>query len=151
MIIDQLSNFTFYQALHPRLARALTILRDGALQPRPPGRHDIDGQEMYAIVNEYITELQTQGKWEAHRKYWDVQLVVSGVERMGYANIRNMTVAQPYDAACDAEFFDGAGSFLTVHAGMFAVFAPHDVHMPGIADGAPGPVRKIVVKVAMDG
>jgi len=151
MIIDQLSNSALYKGLHPRLAQALAILRDGDLQKRSPGRHAIDGQAMYAVVDEYVTRPQDQGQWEAHRRYWDVQLVVSGVERMGYANIRNMTVAQPYDAACDAEFFDGAGSFLTVHAGMFAVFAPHDVHMPGIADGAPGPVRKIVVKVAMDG
>ena len=76
----------------------------------------------------------------------DVQLVVAGVERMGYANIGEMREREPYDPARDAAFFEPGGEFVTIRAGTFAILGPEDVHSPGHAAGEPSLVRKIVVK-----
>jgi len=46
------------------------------------------------------------------------------------------------------QWLDGAGDYLTVGAGQFVILWPGDAHMPGIAAGVPGPVRKVVVKIA---
>lgn len=148
MIIDLLSNVGLYAGLDRPLVVALRFLRETDLDALPLGKHEIEGTRIFAVVAEYQTKPIEQAAWEGHRKYWDVQYVAAGVERMGYVNIERAKPRTPYDADKDLEFFEGAGNFLTVHAGMFAIFSPRDVHMPGLVAGGPTTVRKIVVKVA---
>ncbi len=113
------------------------------------GKHSIDGDRVFALVQEYATKPQDQCLWEAHRRYIDVQFVQSGLEAMGWAPIEQMSVSQKYDADNDAALFKGAGQLLQFPAGSFAIFLPHDVHMPCVAAGNPQAVRKIVIKVAV--
>ena len=116
----------------------------------PVGKIPIQGDQIYALVQDNTTKTRDQGVWEAHRKYIDVQFVAAGVEEMGYANIQTLTVKQPYDEQVDYALFDGSGSFVTVAAGSFTIFFPEDGHIPGSAvDGQPAAVRKVVVKVAV--
>ncbi len=52
------------------------------------GRHDLDGDDLFALVQEYTTRAADECVWEAHRRYIDVQFVVTGAERMGVARPR---------------------------------------------------------------
>ncbi len=149
MIFDSLSQAAFYRPLDPGIARALDFLGSADLARIATGRHELDGDRLFALVQEYETRPPERCVWEAHRRYRDVQYIASGVERMGCAEIGRMRIREPYDADRDVAFFDGDGDFVTVVAGMFIVFSPQDVHMPGIAAGAPGLVRKVVIKVAV--
>ncbi len=45
--------------------------------------------------------------------------------------------------------FSGEGDFLALGPGDFMLLFPEDAHMPRIAVGAPAPVRKVVVKIAV--
>ena len=146
MIIDRLSNPSPFFALPPRLARALEYLRATDLRTVALGRHDLDGDDLFALVQEYTTRAADECVWEAHRRYIDVQFVVTGVERMGVASLRQMREREAYDAARDVAFFEPGSEFVTIRAGMFAIFGPEDVHSPCHAAGAPGLVRKVVVK-----
>lgn len=150
MILDRLESSASYDRMGPNIARALAFLRDPATANLPDGRHSLDGERCFAIVQHYTSKLFDECGWEAHRRYIDVQYVVAGVERMGVSHISRMRVIQPYDPERELAIFDGDGDFFTVEAGMFAVFFPHDVHMPQLAAGAPALVRKIVVKVAAE-
>jgi biofilm protein TabA len=149
MVLDRLDNAAPYQALLPRLRQAFDFLRSADLAGLPQGRHDVAGNDLFALVQEYRTKPGSEGFWESHRKYIDVQYVVAGVERMGYANLATLAVRQPYDADKDLLILDGSGDFLTVGAGMFTIFAPQDAHMPCLAAGEPAAVRKVVIKVAV--
>jgi YhcH/YjgK/YiaL family protein len=149
MIIDRLENATLLNGLPPRLRQALDFLRGTDLRAVAVGRHEIDGDRLFALVQEYTTRGADDCAWEAHRRYIDVQYVVRGEERMGYANIGQAREREPYDPARDVAFFEPGEDFVTVRAGMLAVFAPEDVHSPCGAAGKPGPVRKVVVKAAM--
>jgi YhcH/YjgK/YiaL family protein len=108
-------------------------------------------------VQAYTPKPEADGRWEAHREHADIQLVVSGAERMGVAAMAGMTLQPPYDAERDVEFYSGSGGkFFEVNAGEFAVFFPHDVHMPSleISGGAgglakPQVVKKVVIKVRL--
>ncbi|MFN0138045.1 MAG: YhcH/YjgK/YiaL family protein [Phycisphaerae bacterium] len=151
MIIDGVENLRLYAALHPNLARTAAFLRSVDLAALPEGRIEIADDDAFALVQSYESKPLVAGKWEAHLKYADVQIVVSGVEQIGYGRLSDMRVTEPYDADRDVGFFDGAGQFARVDAGMFMILLPHDVHMPQIAVGEPGMVRKIVCKVAWDG
>ncbi len=75
---------------------------------------------------------------------------MSGVERMGVAPVSRMTETE-YQTDRDLAWLEGTGDFLTLGAGQFMLLWPGDAHMPGIDAGVPGPVRKVVVKIAVAG
>lgn len=109
------------------------------------GRRDIAGEQIFALVQEYTSKRWDEGFWEAHRKYLDVQYVVAGVERMGYAPVQALrTVEENHEK--DFLKLEG-GSFFLLPAGSFAILMPQDAHMPGMAVEQPQPVKKVVVKV----
>jgi YhcH/YjgK/YiaL family protein len=147
MIIDQLKNASLYRQMSPKLAVAFDFLQKTDFSRLAPGRYEIDGPSVYATVLQYETKPMDQCSWEAHRKYIDVQYIVEGTERMGHANVQDLTPSQPYDEAQDFLKLQGTGNFFVVGPGTFLVFTPQDAHMPGIAVTNPQPVRKVVVKV----
>lgn len=149
MITDLLSNADLYKNIHPRLAAGLAWLRTTDLASLPLGKAVIDGEHLFALVQEYTPKGPELGKLEAHRRYWDIQYVASGEERMGWVNLGEATVSEPYDTEREVAFFTGKCNYIRVPAGSFTIFAPQDVHMPGVApaEGAAGLVRKVVVKV----
>lgn len=149
MIIDRIENAGFYSGLPARLLKALEFLSRSDLMDLPLGKMELDGDRLFALIQEYVPKPIQQGLWEAHRKYHDVQFVVRGVERMGYANAQGLTPSVPYDAQKEVLFYGGvAGDYVTVRPGCWVLFTPQDAHMPCIAlpDQAPATVRKIVVK-----
>jgi YhcH/YjgK/YiaL family protein len=151
MIIDRLANESPFYQLPSGLTRALEYLRATDMRSVALGRHDLDGDRLFALVQEYTTRSADQCVWEAHRRYVDVQFVVTGAERMGVASLAHLREREAYDAARDVAFFEPGTEFVTIRAGVFAIFGPEDVHSPCHAAGRPGLVRKVVVKVAVDG
>lgn len=147
MVSDLLANAHLYWALGPGIARGLQFLAETDLASLAPGRHELDGKRLFALVSDYTSKPPAEGRWEAHRRYLDLQYVVSGVERMGVALIDRLT-AGDYDADRDLLWLSGTGDFLAFGAGQFMILWPGDAHMPGIDAGVPGPVRKVVVKIA---
>ncbi len=150
MILDRLANADLYAPIGRRIAHGLDYLRQTNFDEMEPGRYEIDGAAVYAVVSAYSTRDVAAGRWEAHRRYIDLQYIVRGTERIGFAPIERLK-AEPYDDEKDLLWLSGAGEFVTLEAGDFMILWPHDAHMPGIATGAPAPIRKVVVKFATDG
>jgi len=148
MIADLLTNAHLYATLGPRLARGLQFLAETDLAGLAPGKHELDGKRLFALVSDYTPKPLAEGRWEAHRHYLDLQYVVSGVERMGIAPASHMCETS-YEADRDLAWLEGAGDFLRFGQGQFMVLWPGDAHMPGIEAGVAGPVRKVVVKIAI--
>lgn len=147
MIIDTASNAHLYHGLSQRIALAFDYLRGTDLRSAAAGTWEIDGRQVYAIVQEYSTLPREEGAWEAHRQHIDLQYVVSGEERIGYTHVSRL---QPgvYDPARDLLPLSGEGEFLRLGPGDFMLLFPEDAHMPRLAVVAPAPVRKVVVKIA---
>jgi YhcH/YjgK/YiaL family protein len=150
MILDRLENASMYRPLGKTIAAALDYLRQADFSKVPDGRHELDGQRLYVMVQRYETKPLADTIWEAHRKYIDVQYVIQGEERIGYACLRSgMTPTVPYDGENDVVFYGATGDFFALRSGDFAIFTPHDIHAPGLALTSCGPmgtVRKAVVK-----
>ncbi len=111
-------------------------------------RYAIDGDLIYAMVQEYDSKPKTEGFWESHRKYLDVQYVASGVEHMGYAPTSNLA-AGAYQEENDFIRLEGDGEFFLLREGFFCILAPQDAHMPGMAVDQTQPVKKVVIKVLL--
>jgi YhcH/YjgK/YiaL family protein len=150
MIIDHLHNARLYLACHPLFARAFSLLSEASFLSLPDGRHEMDGQSLIAMPQRYVTRPPSEGKWEAHRRYIDIQYIREGAELMGWSPLDRLKVTEPHDNERDVAFFAGDGSQVRVEQGMFAVFFPEDAHMPCLAPASgAAEVRKIVLKVAV--
>lgn len=147
MILDRLAHASIYFGLGEGIAAALRYLQSTDLDALQPGRHDIIGAHVFALVSEYETRSADDVPWEAHRQHIDVQFVHRGEERIGVAHLADLT-AGPYDPARDFVPADGtAALFLPLRAGAFAILGSQDAHKPGVAMHAPTRVKKVVVKV----
>lgn len=108
------------------------------------------GDGVFALEQAYLPKPRATGRWEAHRAYIDVQVVVIGDELMEVTDVSRLRVAEDHTPGKDILFFEGyaEGSVLRVRAGEVAVFYPVDAHKPSLAVGeAAVVVRKTVVKV----
>jgi YhcH/YjgK/YiaL family protein len=150
MIIDSLENASCYYGLGERFERALRYLAETDLKSLAPERHDIDGDDVYVMVQEYATKSWEEGVWESHREYADIQYVVTGAEFIGFAPVESLDQKAEYDEEKDFVKLDGKGTFFAVTPGTFMLFLPQDGHMPGMTIGpSGGKVRKAVVKVRL--
>ena len=147
MIFDKLENAPWYYGMGRNLKKGLEFLETADLASLPLGRIDIDGDIIFALVQEYNTVPKEEKVWEGHRKYIDIQYVVSGEEMIGYVNTPELTADGEYSDEKDFLALKGEGDYIKFKAGSFGVFGPEDAHMPGVASGEVSPVRKVVVKV----
>jgi YhcH/YjgK/YiaL family protein len=148
MFFDKLDRYARVGSLGKNLAVAFTYLATHDFSDTPPGRINLQGNDLYILVQEYTTKPAEQGVWEAHRRYIDVQYLVRGWERILFAPIEQM---QAGDYVPEKDFLPltGSGSSLNLPAGFFVVFYPEDAHMPGLAVDLPGPVKKVVAKITV--
>ena len=147
MIIDKIENSHLYKGLDKRIEKAFEYINNTDLKNIETGKYEIDGGNIFALISEYKTKSESEGKLEAHRKYIDVQYVITGEELMGYAPLGDQDILEPYKEENDIIFFNGEKLFTKISSGMFAIFFPEDVHMPGISGGNISEVKKLVIKV----
>jgi YhcH/YjgK/YiaL family protein len=135
-----------------RWDKALNFLKSNDLPGLELKRYDIDGDNLFAPVSEYITKDEEDARYEAHQKYIDIQYIISGKELIGVAPVsQKKEVLEPYDSAKDIEFLTvSGGENRSATPDRFFIFFPEDAHRPGLKDGLNSPVRKIVVKVKAD-
>lgn len=147
MIIDKTDNINIYTTLGTKFQKAFSFITDPELLFLETGRYEIDGDEVYAVISEYSPKNESEGKFESHKKYIDVQCVAKGEELIGYAPYEGQKVLSEYNEAKDVSFYDGEKSFVKIEQGMFAVYFPGELHMPGIKTVNNKTVRKVVVKI----
>jgi YhcH/YjgK/YiaL family protein len=110
------------------------------------------GDGVFAMEQVYVPKPRSEGFFESHRNYIDVQVIVAGAEVMEVEDIARLTVTRDYDAERDLLKYATLAPHaarLVQRAGDVALFWPADGHMPSLAldPAAPGLVRKTVVKV----
>ncbi len=149
MILDQLQHIESYAGLHPKIVRGLRLLSDLQHETFAPGRRDIDGTAIFVLFQEYNSKPLSSGKWESHRRYVDIQFILKGEERMGYAPRNSLSELTSYNAQDDYALHEGDGLYFDLKEGWFVIFFPQDAHMPGIAVDHPSQVQKIVLKIEL--
>lgn len=149
MIIDTLGQANRYGVLHPGLAKAFEHLAEVDLAELKTGEHEVEGRRLYMIAAQDPGRGREGARIEAHRKYIDIQIVVSGTEVIGWRRLEECEgVDEAYNAENDIGFFtDEPTAWLELPPGTFAILFPEDAHAPLAGEGL---VRKVVVKVAVD-
>lgn len=149
MIFSKLVSAPRYAARHPLFPRAFAYLRDTDLHTLAAGVHPIIDQQLFAIVEVAEGRTRAEAKLEAHRRYIDIQLVLEGVDEMGWKALSDCH--QPLDehnVQRDIRFFDDVpATWIAVPPQHFCIFFPDDAHAPLVGSGV---IRKVIVKIAVD-
>lgn len=135
-----------------RLKKGLDFLKNNDFTTMPVGKYEIQGDEIYAFVQEYETISRDACKFEAHLKYIDIQYIVEGDEFIGYLPIDGLEISEEYNPEKDIMFFKQpeviGGVYLK--SGDYAIFEPEDAHAPKGMGASPSKNKKVVVKVMVD-
>ena len=116
------------------------------------GKYELE-DGAYVSVQEYTTKARKDAKYEAHKKFIDIQMILSGKEIIAVTPIDKMEIAEEYKDEKDVMFFkhnDECTDYV-LEDGDFVILYPEDVHMPGVCVNEKSFVRKIVVKVPVKG
>jgi YhcH/YjgK/YiaL family protein len=160
MIADSIRNKALYAGISQGLALALDFVEKQKVAGFTEHTVELDGRQVYAMYQSYVTEFTEGRQYEAHRRYIDVQYIVEGEEVIRTADLAGLTGMSGYDEDKDVQWFmpeaadtssgnTEAVNIIHLKAGQFGVFFPQDAHMPKLAAGSPCAVKKIVVKVAV--
>lgn len=150
MIVDKIENAQFYYGLGERYKKAFEYLKNTDMASLENGKYEIEGDDIYVSVQDYNTKSETEGKFEAHKIYADIQFLIKGEEKLGWGNIENFKANTFYDEKNDIVFLDSLNDkncFVHAQENYFIIFTPDDAHMPCIAEDKPAYVKKAVVKI----
>jgi YhcH/YjgK/YiaL family protein len=149
MILDKIENSSKYFPLEAGFEKGFKYLTETDMANLTDGRYDIDGDNVFVLISSYDTKNPAEKLPEAHRKYADIQYMISGCEKIGYANLEAQKITKEYNEEKDIIFYDEISFYIKMDEGKFALFLPDDIHMPGIVDGEVKKVKKAVVKVKL--
>jgi YhcH/YjgK/YiaL family protein len=78
MVTGLLSQIDLYKSIHPCLEKAIDHILKMDLENLSVGKYEIDGDDIFYMVNEYWTKSVTECEPERHRQYTDIQVMVRG-------------------------------------------------------------------------
>lgn len=134
-----------------RINQGLDYIKNTDFSSIENGKYEIEGNNVFAIVQDYHSKPLEEGKFEAHKKYIDIQYIIKGQERICVGKLENFQNTTEYDNEKDIIFLKPKEStpsdFITLKEKEFAIFKPEDAHMPSISIDKPSYVKKVVVKV----
>jgi len=106
VILDTLANASRYAEMHPGFARAFEFLAATDMTAMAPGRHDLDGDDLFVLINENDGRGEDAARLEVHRRYIDIQYTIQGEELIGWVPlVRCVAPDGAFDAKKDILFF----------------------------------------------
>jgi YhcH/YjgK/YiaL family protein len=144
------NNIEFAKQYHANQAywdKAFLFMREKNLKEMVPGKYVIDGDNVFATITDAPSKEFEQSAWESHRKYIDLQYVITGKEKIGVSALADATVIKPYDETKDLANYSAAGKYFIATPEEFFLFFPNDVHRPNIKVEGFNIVKKLVIKI----
>ena len=141
----------FYDGIFNHQLKAFSFLNSKDLAGLALGRYELEGSDLFVNIDEYLTKNEEEMNFEAHRKYADIQYLVSGEEKIGVTALKNTLEIVPYDGEKDIAFFTAnENNFRLATPENFFVFFPNDAHRPCVKTSGNNKVKKVVIKVRID-
>ncbi|MDD2776245.1 MAG: YhcH/YjgK/YiaL family protein [Gallionella sp.] len=149
MIHASITHLPRYTTLHPLFPQVLDFIQQTDLHALPVGIHPILGEDLFVIVEKVAGRSREAAKLECHRRYIDIQLVLSGVDEMGWRALAecHQPIAE-FNTARDIQFFDDTPSaWIATPPDTFCLFFPDDAHAPLVSTGD---IHKLIFKIAVN-
>ncbi len=119
--------------------------------PRKPklGITELLGKDMFLNIMKYDTVKPEDSRFEAHRRYVDLQFSLGGAERIEWKRASELIAHGEYDKEKDLQFYqaDSPQAFVDMLPGYFSIYFPSDAHRPKVHIPGKANVFKLVVKI----
>lgn len=149
MVLDVIENISKYASINKNFIKAFRFIEENNLEEFSEGKYEVDGDNVFISIQTYITRDEVENKWEAHKKYIDIQYILKGTEVMGYKNLLDLNLTEDLLEEKDVAFYEEVENWvkLNLKAGDFAIFFPEDGHKPCCLSKEPELILKAVIKV----
>lgn len=148
MIYDHIRNLKDYEGMGLDVGRIQDFIERSGREALPPGKYELDGEDLFVMIQEYETGDEADARFESHRLYGDIQYVEKGEEAIYYADAASLPIAEDRTPKEDICFHESGerGICLGLCEGYFALFLPQDAHKPCCSMKEKKKVRKLVFK-----
>lgn len=139
------ANFEYPEAI----VKALEFLTKEDAASLPVGRYEIDGDNIFVLIQDQTTATPDKKKAESHRNYIDIQYLFSGEEVQGYAPLTDESVIAEQPEGKDNIFYNPVANeqFVTLHPGDYTIYFTNDIHRPNCTMDESKNIHKAVVKI----
>ena len=113
------------------------------------GKFDMGYEKVFGIYQEYTTHRIEGHIWEAHKKYLDLQFLITGEELVSVSPLSSIIVSREYSEEADVLLGTAKGNtkLISLNKDEFIILFPNEAHMPAISDSTISNNKKIVVKI----
>ena len=158
VVFDNLLNADRYSVISPNFAKAIEFLKRPDLYELKPGRHEIDGKEVFANVSDVQLRPVEEAEAEIHRDYADIQMTFGkdghggrgSKEFVGFGPVPEGIAFPPFKSGSDTTTVRVVLPVSPICENLFMIAFPGAAHAPGLADGTPWTERRICIKVRKD-
>lgn len=135
-------------SLEKRVKEAVDYIENLNIQEMELGKYVID-ENFFIMIQEYENHEECEMRYEAHKKYIDIQYIVEGEEKVYIAPIDSLEIEEEYSEEKDVMFFKDQQEVCVavLRAGGYVVLYPRDGHKPGIKVNQSVKIKKVVGKV----
>jgi len=146
MIYDNIKNCALYAGLRSEFKEAFELIKSNKFE-KTPGRYELNNG-MFYLAQSYETRPEADCVFESHRKFIDLQYIVSGKEFHGIANISFLTPKDSYNEEKDIIKYSGTGANILLDESYYGIYFPEDGHKPNISINLePVKMYKLVFKI----
>ncbi|MGN7358068.1 YhcH/YjgK/YiaL family protein [Paenibacillus sp. SAF-054] len=149
MIFDKISNAAQYMFLFQKWSGLRGAVED---MLRNINGGPIETSLFKKNLNVFQTMPKPHLRYEAHRQYIDIHVVLEGREYVEISNVNQLSNMTEYDAARDIAFGDVHSEYKFhgyLEPGYFLVCFPEDAHLVGGHVDTEQTVKKVVYKIAL--
>lgn len=145
MILSTIKDGATYSGISPLIKEAIEWLQNWNEADFKPGKAELPGGIIVKFQEPALVPAE-KARFEAHKRFIDIQVPLKGVEIMGWAPIDDLkNVIEPYNEEKDVVFLgDSTQNLINVYPGQMAIFFPEDAHAPNIGIGNH---RKLCIKI----
>jgi YhcH/YjgK/YiaL family protein len=151
VIVSDINNWQREKQVYPEaINRGLAYIQAADFSGMKAGRYDIEGDLMFALLQEPTTQAWEKLRPESHQTYTDIQFLLEGEEIIRVAPwTEDAVISQEDFAARDIAFYSQIAEETAVRLspGGFTVFYPGDIHRPCCSAAEDRKIRKVVIKI----
>jgi len=148
MLISSIKKYTDILKFYPQLEIVFDFIIKNISTKTCDGKYDIT-KEIYATVQTCFPKPKEEQLLEKHKKYIDLQYVISGNEKIGWKFFdKSFKLLKKYNPKKDIAFYsNNPDTYINLKKGEFAIFFPDDTHSPLCCKNR---VKKCIVKIPVN-
>ena len=128
MIMGTTANYQRYTGLHPLFSRVFDFIINTDWENMKFGRYPVAGTDAYINFSKNDL-LPDNSVFEAHRKYIDIQFIVSGCEEIKCCPLANGKIEEDYSEDKDYCLLKSSEyTTIVLNRNEWCIFFPEDAH-----------------------